>query len=311
MKVLITGGAGFLGSNIADHLLSLDNKILVIDNFATGRITNLSAHPNLTTIEGDIADDKLVARLFDDFKPDHVIHAAASYKEPDNWYEDSNTNVSGTVNIVKASQRVEVKRFIYLQTALCYGLPKESPVTLSHPVAPFTSYSITKTAGENYVKISGLSYVSLRLANIYGPRNLSGPLPTFFQRLKAGKSCFVVDTRRDFFEIGDFINLIDRVLACSDIFGCFNVSTGKDDSIKEIFDLLVEQLDICLDKPVEIRPPDEDDVASLLLDPSETEKAFGWKAGISLKEGVELLVRWYNAHGVDETYTHLKIGRKE
>ena len=311
MKLLITGGAGFLGSNIADHLLSLDNKVLAIDNFATGRRDNLSAHPNLTVAEGDISDTGLVDSLFDDFKPDHVIHAAASYKEPDNWYEDSQTNVSGTVAVVKASQRVRVKRFIYLQTALCYGLPKERPVTLSHPVAPFTSYSVTKTAGENYVKISGLSYVSLRLANIYGPRNLSGPMPTFYQRLKAGKPCFVVDTRRDFFEVGDFINLIDSVLASSDICGCFNVSTGKDNSIKEIFDLLVKQLDIRLDKPVDVRQPDEDDVATLLLDPSETEKAFGWKAGIPLKEGVKRLVRWYDAHGVDEAYTHLKIGSQE
>ena len=311
MKVLITGGAGFLGSNIADHLLSLNNKVCVIDNYATGRRDNLSVHPNLTTVEGDIADTGLIESLFDQFKPDHVIHAAASYKEPDNWFEDTKTNVSGTVAVVKASQRIRVKRFIYLQTALCYGLPKERPVTLSHSIEPFTSYSITKTAGENYVKISGLSYVSLRLANIYGPRNLSGPLPTFYQRLKAGKPCFVVDTRRDFFEVGDFINLIDRVLAGSDICGCFNVSTGKDNSIKEIFDLLIEQLDIHLDKPVEVRPPDEDDVATLLLDPSETETVFDWKAGIPLKDGVLRLIRWYDTHGVDEAYTHLKIGRKE
>ncbi|MFC1606576.1 NAD-dependent epimerase/dehydratase family protein [Candidatus Latescibacterota bacterium] len=310
MKVLITGGAGFLGSNIADHLIAGKNHVVVVDNFATGSRENVTPGPNLTLVEGDIADEGLVNGLFDEFGPDHVIHAAAAYKDPENLSEDINANIEGTINIVRASLRQQVKRIIYLQTALCYGQPKEHPVTLSHPLSPFTSYSISKTAGENYIIMSSLPYVSLRLANIYGPRNLTGPLPTFYQRLKAGKPCFVVDTKRDFFEVGDFIRLIDRILADQVTTGCFNVSTGSDRSIQEIFDLLVKAMGITLDTPVEVRPSDDDDVATLLLDPSETERAFGWKAETSLEEGIEHLVRWYDTHEVNETFTHLKIGKK-
>src|SRR5262249_1045859 len=153
----------------------------------------------LTIVEGSITDGALMKRTFDDFKPDVVLHAAASYKDPDNYIGDANTNVLGTAITVSNTQRLKVKRLIYLQTALCYGDPVEQPITVKHPLEPSkSSYAISKTAGEMYIQLSGLDYVSFRLANAYGPRNLSGPLPTFYHRLTTGKPCFVMDTRRDF-----------------------------------------------------------------------------------------------------------------
>jgi UDP-glucose 4-epimerase len=194
MKVLITGGSGFIGSHITDRLVARGDDVWVIDNYATGRRDNLTPHQNLRIIEGTIADGELVQNAFESFKPDQVIHAAASYKDPNNWVEDSRTNVVGTTNIVQASQQHGIKRLIYFQTALCYGLhPIEQPITLNHPVRPEgSSYAISKTAGEHYISLSGLDFVSFRLANAYGPRNLSGPLPTFYYRLTNGKKCFVM-----------------------------------------------------------------------------------------------------------------------
>src|SRR5512138_2167946 len=113
MKVLITGGAGFVGSNLADRLLARGDEVLVIDNYATGRRDNLVPHPNLQVIEGTIADGELVKQAFESFKPEQVVHAAASYKDPINWVEDSRTNVVGTTNVVQASQSQGVKRLIY------------------------------------------------------------------------------------------------------------------------------------------------------------------------------------------------------
>jgi len=165
MKVLITGGAGFIGSHLADRLLGRGDEVLVIDNFATARRDNLAEHERLTLIEGSIADATVVNDAFSSFGPDVVAHAAASYKDPDNWSEDSATNAVGTANVVKAAQAAGVGRLVYFQTALCYGLhPLEQPITLDHPLRPEdSSYAISKTAGEYYVRLSGLDWVSLMM----------------------------------------------------------------------------------------------------------------------------------------------------
>ncbi len=309
MKALITGGAGFLGMHVAERLLHQGHEVLVIDNFATGHKQNL-AHLNperCTAVEGTIADTTLVNQVFEQFAPTHVIHSAAAYKDPNNWVEDINTNITGTINIVQASQRLGVKRLIYFQTALIYGRPQQRPITLSHPIAPFTSYSISKAAGEHYVRLSGLPFVSLRLANIYGPGHLSGPIPTFHKRLKAKQPCTIVDARRDFLEIEDFLTLLDAILVDGASTGCFNVSSGKDVSIKELFDKIVELIHAELPSPVEAIKPGEDDVSSLLLDPAETERLFHWKAQVQFDEGLRRLIQWYDQYGVVEAYTHLRI----
>src|SRR5439155_10808654 len=131
------------------------------------------------------------ADAFERAKPDVVVHAAASYKDPDDWPEDARSNVVGSANIVQAAERAGVGRLIYFQTALCYGLhPLEQPITLDHPLRPYeSSYAISKTAGENYINLGSVDFVSFRLANAYGPRNMSGPLPTFFDRLTKNKKC--------------------------------------------------------------------------------------------------------------------------
>ena len=245
MKVLITGGAGFIGSHLADRLIARGDKVLVIDNYATGRRDNLKPHANLTVVEGTIADRQAVNDAFGSFGPDLVVHAAASYKDPDNWIEDARTNVEGTANIVKASKIAGIKRIIYFQTALCYGLvPLEQPITLKHPIrSTGSSYAISKTAGEQYVDLGGIDYISFRLANAYGPRNLSGPLPTFYQRLTTNKACFVMDTRRDFIYIDDLVACVMKAIDGAGRKGAYHISSGSDYAIKELFDATVKAIE--------------------------------------------------------------------
>ena len=212
MRILLTGGAGCLGSNLVEHLIPLGHQILVIDNFATGKREVLPPVEELQVVEGSVADHDLVERCFADFAPSHVIHSAAAYKDPDDWREDAATNVTGTINVVKAAQRAEVRRFVYFQTALCYGRPATVPIPVDHPLRPFTSYGVSKTAGEQYVMLSGLPAVSLRLANVTGPRLAIGPIPTFYNRLKSGKACFCSETIRDFLDMSDFLSIMDLVL---------------------------------------------------------------------------------------------------
>lgn len=313
MKVLITGGAGFLGSHLADRLLDRGDQVLVVDNYATARRDNLTERDSLTVVDGSIEDTGLVQQLFDEFRPDYVVHAAASYEDPGNWREDIATNVLGTSNVVAASRSAGVKRLIYFQTALCYGLhPVEQPVTLDHPLDPGdSSYAISKTAGELYIQLSGLDYITFRLANMYGPRNVSGPLPTFYQRLSTGKPCFVMDTRRDFVFVADTIDVVEMALDGKGETGTYHLSSGKDYSIQELFDATVAAMDISLDEPVEVRPRGEDDAYSILLDPSKTDRDFGWAPSTPLESGVLQAVDWYRDNGISRTFTHLKQAEPE
>jgi UDP-glucose 4-epimerase len=308
MKVLITGGAGFIGSHLADRLLARGDEVLAIDNYATGRRDNLTPHKNLKIVEGTIADEHLVQEAYDTFKPEQVVHAAASYKDPNNWTEDSRTNVLGTANIIQASQRSGVRRLIYFQTALCYGLhPIEQPITLSHPIRPEgSSYAISKTAGEHYISLSGLDFLSFRLANAYGPRNLSGPLPTFYQRLANDKKCFVMDTRRDFIFVADLVDVVVKALDGKGEKGYYHISSGSDYAIKELYDATIRALGIVEKEQVEVRDRNPDDVFSILLDPSKTNRDFSWKASTPLIDGVSLAIDYYKKFGISETYTHLK-----
>ena len=311
MRVLITGGAGFVGSNLADRLLAHGDRVTVIDNFETARRDNLRDDGKLTLIEGSIADRDVVDRAFDEHRPEVVVHAAASYKDPDNWYGDAMTNVVGTVNVVRASERHHVNRLVYLQTALGYGLhPIEQPITLNHPLNPGgSSYAISKTAGEQYIFLSSLDYISFRLANAYGPRNLSGPLPTFYHRLTNDKPVFVMDTRRDFIYVNDLVDVISLAVEGRGSRGPYHVSSGRDYAIKELFDATIKALGIDMD--VEVRPRNPDDVATILLDPSKTEEDFDWKVRTPLDVGVAATIDYYKTHGIEQTYTHLKpVGEK-
>jgi len=308
MKVLITGGAGFIGSHIADHLITRGDKVLVIDNYATGRRDNLTPQPNLIIVEGTIEDPDLVNHTFDDFQPEVVVHAAASYKDPNNWEEDARTNVLGTSIIVKASERRNVRRFIYFQTALCYGLhPLEQPISLEHPLLPGdNSYAISKTAGEYYIRLSNLDYLSFRLANAYGPRNLSGPPPTFYHRLTTNKPFFVMDTRRDFIYVNDLVEVAIKAIDGYGKKGIYHISSGKDYAIKELFDATIKALCFKLKEDVEVHPRNPDDVFTILLDPSKTNQDFNWQVTTPLETGIKAAIEYYQKYGVTETYTHLK-----
>jgi UDP-glucose 4-epimerase len=312
MRILITGGAGFIGSHLADALLTEGQTVFVIDNYSTSRRDNLKPQDGLTVLEGTIADTALVDRIFDDFKPEVVVHAAASYKDPEAWIEDAMTNVVGTVNVVKASKRLNIRRLIYFQTSLCYGLqPLEQPITLKHPLYSGgyeggSSYAISKTAGEQYIELAGFDFLSFRLANAYGPRNLSGPLPTFYQRLTTGKPCFVMDTRRDFIYIDDLIDVVMKSIHGMGTRGYYHISSGSDFAIKELFDATVKALGIKLDKEVEVRARAADDVFTILLDPLKTNHDFQWKTSTPLDAGVQSAIDWYKVYGITQTFTHLK-----
>lgn len=303
-KILITGGAGCLGSNLIEHFFPKGFEICVIDNFATGKREVVPEQDRLILVEGSITDKTLVERTFQEFQPDCVIHSAASYKDPDDWAEDSLTNILGSIHIANACVKNGVKRLINFQTALCYGRPYQIPIPVEHSTNPFTSYGISKTAGESYLLQAELPTISFRLANICGPRLAIGPIPTFYKRLKAEQNCFCSETVRDFLDMSDFFNLIDMAINPDAPTGVFNVSTGVGNSIHDVF------LAVC--SYLEIEPPDvpivavgDDDVKEVVLDSSETEKAFNWKAQVSFEDTIFNQLKWYDKYGINDIFSHL------
>lgn len=305
MRILITGGAGCLGSNLIEHWLPKGHEIFVIDNFATGKREVVPEFKGLTVVEGSVANADLVNQCFEKFKPDIAIHSAAAYKDPENWVEDTTTNVIGSAIVARAAKANTVSKLINFQTALCYGRPQILPIPTSHPTAPFTSYGITKTAGEQFMLLSGVPTLSLRIANVTGPRLAIGPIPTFYKRLKAQQNCFCSDTSRDFLDMSDFLSFMDLAILKNSPTGIFNVSSGEAHSIQEIFDIVCQYLNLGkIDVP--ITPVLDDDVPIVVLDPIQTNSAFNWKSQVSFVETIQRQLAWYDQYGISDVFSHLK-----
>lgn len=312
MRIFVTGGAGQVGSTVIDILARRGDSVLAIDNFVTGRRDNLASYSGVKLVEGTISDGALIDRLFEEFRPEVVIHTAASYKDPEDWGTDALVNAAGTANVAKASKTHKAERLIYFQTALCYGTkPLQSPIRLDHPINPVnSSYAISKTAGENYVQFSGVDWVTFRLANVIGPRNVSGPLPIFFQRLSEGKKCFVTPARRDFCFAEDLARIVVR--ATDGVgHGTYHFSSGNDVAIRELYDAVVEAMQLNSRPEPEMKPLGPDDAPSILLDPSRTFSDYGQVEFTPLAEIARRSVAHWREHGVQGGYTHLKLEKSE
>ena len=192
-----------------------------------------------------------------------------------------------------------------MQTALCYGDPVNYPIPTDYRCAPTTSYGISKLAGESYMMLANIPVISLRLANICAPRLAIGPIPTFYKRLRAKQDCYCTDSKRDFLDIDDFLDLIDIILKDDETTGIFNVSSGKGTKIKDIFNYIASYLNIA-DTDIEVVPVADDDIAYVVLDPSKTKSVFGWQANVSVEEMIKKQLQWYEVNGIDTIYSHLK-----
>ena len=307
MRLLITGGAGCLGSELANHFGSRGYQVLVVDNFATGDPSWVTASSQIEIRDGSVLSTDDVDDAFSEFRPSHVIHAAASYADPDDWRGDLSTNTAGTLNIVKACESFRVEKLVYLQTALGYGKPTLSPIPVEHSLRPNSSYGISKVAGELYALAANIpSSVSLRLANVCAPRLSIGPLPTFFKKLLAGEECTVTNAERDFLSIDDFLSLAETVLLFDiPISGAFNVSSGRGKTILEVFEAVAAALSIQSPRH-RLVPVGDDDIQSVVLSPTLTGETFGWSAGTEFTEMIDRQVRWFQLHGVGTIRSHLR-----
>jgi nucleoside-diphosphate-sugar epimerase len=308
MRVVITGGAGQVGSHIAELLVARGDRVACIDNFRTGRDIHVVESQSLNLIHGDISDPSVFSNPFGDNSPaDVIVHTAASYADGEDWEEDSKTNIIGTINTLRYAQKSDA-RLIYFQTALCYGVaPDAQPVPLTYPRLPApTSYAISKTAGEFYIEQSGIDFVTFRLANIVGPRNLSGALPIFFKRLSTGQKCVIADSRRDFVDVRDLSAVVIQAIDGAG-HGAYHFSSGEDLSIHDLF--VQVSIALGLKKTPEYDVPKSlgSSPKTILLDPSKTLSEFNVPELTKFEVTIRDAVAYYLKYGVDQEITHLKV----
>jgi UDP-glucose 4-epimerase len=278
MRILCTGAAGFIGSHLGDALWRKHN-FFGFDNFLTGKRENW---PDAEEI--DIVDRQRLYEFANEVQPELVIHCAASYSDPDKWHRDTQTNVEGGINAALVAKHHNA-RLIYFQTIL----PASS------------SYAISKIASEHYQRLSGQPLTVFRLGNVYGPRNLSGPVPVFYSRITEGKPCVVVDTTRDFFFISDLVRAVDIAIE-QELTGTFDVCSGRQVPIMDMFLAIAKELGH--EEVPPLIPPAPDDVQGEV----STERGVpGWKVEVPLAEGIAQTIAFYREGELGDTYTHLRL----
>jgi UDP-glucose 4-epimerase len=310
-KILVTGGAGFIGSHIVDKLMENDFDVTVIDDLNTGSLANTSHHQGkkgFRFVEGDIRDINLIRKTLENI--DVVFHEAAlanvtlSVKDP---VPTNQINVEGTLSLLKASCDLNVKRFIFASSAAVYG-PTESPQKKENDcLNPTSPYGVSKLAAENYVrvfqKLYGLRTISLRYFNVYGPRqrvdvhgSYGGVISIFINRILSNMPPIIHgdgEQTRDFVYIDDVVEA--NMLAMNnenDAGEAFNIGTGKNTSINRVAEILkhVMNKEDLEDIHTESRPTD---IKHGYADISKAKRILGYEPQFSMEEGLTELVSWY------------------
>jgi UDP-glucose 4-epimerase len=295
MRVLVTGGAGFIGSHVAEALLEAGARVAVADNLSTGARENV---PTAAAFyEVDITTPEL-GDILNITKPVAVVHLAAQAVAPVSLAQpcfDASVNISGTLNLLEASRRAGVRRVVYSSSAAVYGNPVYLPVDEAHPVQPISPYGASKYAAEMYLAVYrclyGVEWVALRLANVYGPRQDTagegGVVAVFCRRLREGAEPEIFgngEQTRDFIYVKD---VASAVLAALKRGGgeALNIGTGKGTSVTELLEVL-QKVSGRQTKP-RFRPPRPGDIRHSVLNPAKARTALAWTARYSLAEGLK------------------------
>lgn len=294
MKILVTGGAGFIGSHIVDRYVELGHNVIIVDNLSTGNKEFIN--PKARFYKLDITSPRL-KDVFIKEKPDIVNHHAAqidirkSVEEP---VFDAKVNILGSLNVIKNCLDFGVKKIIFASSGgAVYGEPEYLPVPETHKTQPISPYGIAKLAIENYLCVMGLDYTILRYANVYGPRQNplgeAGVCAIFWGRMKRNQPCILYgfgEPIRDYVYVGDIVDA--NVLALTNgSGGIYNLGTGIGTSVKEIFGILKELTGYRLEP--EYRPLRTGELHRIYLDCTKANRELGWSPKISLREGLRRL----------------------
>ena len=308
-EILVTGGAGFIGSHIVDRLLDEGFKVRVLDNLSTGETKNLAQHQNKKSfqfIEGDIRNFDLLKKTVKGV--DAVIHEAALVsvtRSVENPLLSNEVNITGTVNLLKACVDAHIKRFIYASSCAVYGDTETLPNHENLAPKPLSPYAVDKLAAENYAKVFhdvyGLETVSLRYFNVYGPRQKYGPysgvISIFINRLLENKPpiiCGDGEQTRDFINVKDVVEANMLALSKRKAVGeVFNISTGEATTINKLTETIQKIMDKTSLKPVHAEPR-PGDIKHSYGDISKARRNLEYEPKVQLEKGLSELVKWYS-----------------
>lgn len=303
MKVLITGGAGFIGSHIADLLIDNDFEVVIIDNLSHGNKRNINSKAKF--YELDIRDKKIID-VFKTEKPDIVIHNAAQISVPNSVkdpIEDSSINIIGSINILEAARMTKVKKIIYPASAAIFGEPEYLPIDEKHPLNMISQYGVSKHTVEHYLyvykKLYNINYMVLRYSNVYGPRQDSsgegGVVSIFCESMLSGVTPKIYG---DGEQIRDFIYVTDvakaNLLAIkSDKTGIYNVCTNTKTTVNDLF----KAINFALDKNIKpiYKDTREGDIRDNYMKYDKINKELSWKPEYTLNDGINETLKYYKS----------------
>jgi UDP-glucose 4-epimerase len=305
MKAMVTGGAGFIGSNLVDALLARGDEVAVIDDLSTGRRENLEGAlaRGATLHEVDVRDRVAVEGVAERSQPEVVFHLAAQIDVRKSIADpafDAAVNIGGTANVLEAARAAGARRVVFTSTGGAIygeGEGQELPLAEDAPLAPEAPYGQSKFAAEGYValydRLHGLSGISLRLGNVYGPRQdplgEAGVIAIFCGRLRGGRRPTVYgDGRqtRDYIYVGDVV-AAELAAADSEAVGALNIGTGRETDVLELVRLLRELGETESFEP-EFAPPRPGEVQRISIDPALARRELGWRAEMGLEEGLRV-----------------------
>jgi UDP-glucose 4-epimerase len=322
MKILVTGGAGFIGSHVVDAYIEAGHDVAVLDDLSRGSMSNVN--PRARFHKGDICDRDFVENVFREEKPEIINHHAAQMdvrrgvREP---IFDASVNILGSINLLDASVAHRVRRFVYISSAGAgYGEPTEMPVPEDYPINPITPYGISKHTVEHYLftyqALYSLPHVVLRYGNVYGPRQSSkgeaGVFAIFCEQMLAGIRPVIYgdgSKLRDYVYIDDAVRA--NVLALERGTGeIFNVANGIPTQDSEVFCLVRDSLGLRSSEPGYV-PKRPGEIDRIYLDISKARRLLGWTPGVSLTEGARRTVLYFRTLDANKRATELAKGPSE
>jgi UDP-glucose 4-epimerase len=303
VKILVTGGAGFIGSHVVDTFLAEGYKVVVVDDLSTGRLSNLN--PNAKFYQLDIRSPEM-ADIMSEERPDYIDHHAAQMdvrKSVEDPLFDADVNVLGSIKLIELARQFEVKQFLYISTGgAVYGEPEYLPCDEGHPVNPICPYGASKHTVEHYLymyqEMYGLDYVVLRYPNVYGPRQdphgEAGVVAIFTAQMLKDEQVVINgdgDQERDFVFVKDCARANVMALKAEKTNTIYNLGYGKGTSINEIYGHLKEITDYPL--TVKHGPEKIGETRKIYLDASYAREDLAWVPTIGLEEGLEKTVDYF------------------
>jgi UDP-glucose 4-epimerase len=305
MRILVTGGAGFIGSHIVDQCIAMGHEVAIIDNLweeGGGKEQNL--HPQARFFRSDISDDAALQLIFNEVRPEVVSHQAAQHSvaiSTKNPQLDARVNVLGLLNVLTNCTRVGTRKIVFASSGATYGTPARLPIDEEVAQCPESPYGITKMVAEHYLRYwqeaNGLSYTALRYGNVYGPRQdpngEAGVIAIFARRFLNHESVRIDwdgNQKKDYVFVGDVAraNLLAIENGDNDIF-C--VGTGRGASVNELYDVLTTIIGY---KPEIVQAPKRPgDIYLTYFDCQKAERILGWRPQTTLEEGIEKTVEFF------------------